>query len=213
MKKNIWYIYFIISCLIVLIASISQHATLLMLISTLCGVIYSLLVAKNVKYSLLFGIVNVSTYGYILFTENIYGGFFINIFYSLPMLVYGYYNWNKASKKDDYGIKKLSTKTRERGSIAIVITILIYSIVLKLLGGSNILLDSISSILGYVGIYLLTNRYVEQWNIWIISNLANVVLWIALTIEDISNLSFMIMWIVYFVNSFYGYINWNNKVK
>lgn len=213
MKKNIWNIYFVIACLVVIFGSIYQNSSFILSISSLCGVIYSLLVAKNIKWSLFFGIVNVSTYGFILFEENIYGGFIYNVLYSLPMLLYGFYNWNKASKKKDLGIKKLDFSTKLIGTLFIFLAIYIYSLLLSYFGGENVLLDSVTSVLGYVGIYLLTNKYVEQWNIWIISNLVNTILWITLSFENISNLPLALMWLIYFINSFYGYISWHKKIK
>lgn len=213
MKKIIWKIYFIIACLVIIIGSIYQGSTLILSISSLCGVIYSLLVAKNVKWSLIFGIINVSSYGFILLDQNIFGGFIYNVLYSLPMLIYGFYNWNKSKDKEDSGIKYLSKEVKIIGTIFLMLAIYIYALVLSYLGGDNVILDSSTSVLGYVGIYLLTNKYVEQWNIWILSNLINLTLWIILTLEDLSNLPLALMWAIYFINSFYGYYLWNKKLK
>lgn len=213
MKKNIWKIYFLTACVLIIICSIVQRSTILLTASSLFGVIYSLLVAKNNKYALIFGIINVSTYGYILLTESIYGGFIYNIFYSLPMLAYGLYNWNKASKKNNYGIKQLNKKTKIYVTIIMTLVIFIYCVVLDNLGSSNVVLDSITSVMGYAGIYLLSNKYVEQWDVWIISNLANLIMWITLSINDIANLPVTLMWFIYFINSFYGYVSWNKKIN
>lgn len=213
MWKVIWKIYFVIACLIVVAGSVYQSSTLILTVASLCGVIYSLLVAKNIKWSLIFGIINVGTYGFILLGENIYGGFIYNVLYSLPMLIYGFFYWSKSNQEKESGIKKLNFNTKLMGSICIVITIIIYACVLNSFGGENILLDSSTSVLGYVGIYLLTNKYVEQWNIWILSNIINVILWVSLSIEDVSNTPLALMWIIYFINSFYGYISWNKKLK
>lgn len=213
MKKHIWKIYFIVVCLTIIVCQLYQGSTLILGVSSLCGVIYSLLVAKNVKWSLIFGIVNVSTYGIILLNQNLFGGFIYNVLYSLPMLLYGFYNWNKASKKDDDGIKSLSLDVKIFGSILIILIIYICALVLSFMGSENVILDSSSSVLGYVGIYLLTNKYVEQWNIWIISDAINVILWVILSIKDPNNTSLAIMWSIYFINSFYGYISWNKSLK
>lgn len=213
MKKYIWKIYFVIACLTVIIGSIVQNSSLILIISSFCGVVYSLLVAKNVKSSLIFGIINVSTYGFICLSENIYGAFIYNVLYSLPMLIFGFYNWNKKSKSVDSGIKVLNTKTKVIINICICLIVAIYAFLLNYFGGENVILDSMTSVLGYVGIYFLTNKYIEQWNIWIVSNVINVILWVNLSFADISYLPLALMWIIYFINSFYGYFNWHQELK
>lgn len=213
MKKNLGKIYFIFVCLVVIISSLWQQSTMLIFISSLCGVIYSLLVAKNNKYALYFGIINVSCYGFVLFIEKTYGGFIYNVLYSLPMLIYGAYNWHKSKNKKDNGVKSLNHKTKLILLFFIILSIYMYSLVLSFFGSENILLDSITSVLGYVGIYLLSNKYIEQWNIWIVSNFLNFILWIILAREDISNLPLVFMWSIYLINSIYGYINWNKYKK
>lgn len=211
MKLNKWNLYFITATIITIAICIIQKSSVILSIISITGVIYSLLVTKNTKYAFIFGMINVANYGYILFTENIYGGFIYNVLYSLPMLVWGYINWGKKSKLKDSGIKKMDMKTKIISSILIFVTICIFGYILNILGSNNYVLDSVSTVLGYTGIYLMTNKYIEQWDIWVICNLANLTLWISLIITDLSNLPVVIMWLIYFINSLYGYITWNKK--
>ena len=81
------------------------------------------------------------------------------------------------------------------------------------MGGNQVILDSITSVLGYIGIYLMSNKYIEQWSVWIIANLSNVILWIMLTIENMTNLPVFLMWMIYFINSVYGYLLWRKYNK
>ena len=211
MKISKFNIYFITVIIITTILCILQNSSVLLSITSITGVIYSLLVTKNTKYAFIFGIINVANYGYILFTENIYGGLIYNVLYSLPMLIWGYINWCKKSKLKNSGIKKMNKKTKIISFILVLIVICACSYTLNMLSSNNYILDSISTILGYVGIYLMTNKYIEQWNVWVICNLVNLILWISLTINDLSNIPVVIMWFIYFINSLYGYITWNKK--
>ena len=56
--------------------------------------------------------------------------------------------------------------------------------------------------------YLLANKYQEQWLVWIVSNTANSILWFALMLGDISNIVVFLMWLAYLINSIIGYISW-----
>lgn len=212
MKKYIWHFYFYTVIIIVFVSCVFQDASITLSIASVFGVMYSLLVARNYKLAPLFGIVNVFLYGFILLSQNMYGGFIYNVLYSLPMLIYGLYKWNKVSGNKDSGIKSVDKKTKIAVGLLTFVIILIYSVILKNLGGNYFILDSMTSVLGYLGIFLLSNKYSEQWIVWIISNFANVILWISLTVENINNLPLLIMWLVYLINSFYGFYSWNKKV-
>ena len=199
---RIWLFMFILANIIILICSRVQNSTMLLTISSMAGVSYALLIAKERKIAFILGAINVSTYGYILLKQQVYGGVFYNIIYSLPMMLYGYFSWGKASKKENSGIKTLKKKTKLALIVIFIIAIMAYAF----------LLNSITTVLGFLGIYLMTSKYFEQWIVWIISNMANLILWIILIIEDIQNLPMAIMWSIYFINSIYGYITWKRKV-
>ena len=119
----------------------------------------------------------------------------------------------KASKKENKGIRVISKRNRILLTGISTVIIIINAIILKKMGGNQVILDSITSILGYIGIYLMSNKYIEQWSVWIIANLSNVILWIMLTIEDMTNLPVFLMWMIYFINSVYGYLLWRKYNK
>lgn len=208
-----WIIYFIIANIIVLIGGIYQKSELVSIISSVSGVIYVLLVAKERKIAFVFGAINVLLYGLILLKQNVYGGVIYNIFYSLPMMIYGYFAWGKKSKEKNSGIRNLGKKAKIILILVFTIAIIIYSQILKYMGGNQTILDSITTILGFLGIYLMTNKYMEQWITWIIVNASNVLMWIILVNQNITNLPVLLMWFIYLINSIYGYIEWRKKYK
>lgn len=158
-----------------------------------------------------FGIINVTIYGYILFTEKIYGGALYNVVYCLPMLIWGYIKWKKVKTEQNSGVKKFSLGNRIFLGTIFSIIIMIYALILNKIGSSNSILDSITTVLGFLAIYLMSNKYIEQWFVWIVVNLAGTILWIILTMQNFGNMPMALMWGVYLVNSIYGYITWNNR--
>ncbi|MDO4282542.1 MAG: nicotinamide riboside transporter PnuC [Clostridia bacterium] len=203
-----WKIYFVVCIIIISICSIVQKNNLFMLISSVCGVIYVLLNAKGIKYSFLFGIINAFTYGIILILQKMYGSACYNLLYVLPMLIYGYF---KVSQEKEFSIHRLDNHIRIY-MLGVFITLVIgISVILKIFGGSLVVLDSISSIGGFLAIFLLSNRYIEQWPVFILVNLAGVVTWAIFTAQNILNLPMLLTWSIYTVNSIYGQITWSKK--
>ncbi len=218
MKKwTLWNYYLITALIVISIVCIINESSLLFSVSSITGIIYTLFVVKNIKWGLIFGIINVSTYGYICIKASLYGGIIYNLGYCLPMLIWGTINWFRLDKKDHSGIKFIKRNHRLNIIILSIISIIIYGSILYFLEGKNIVLDSIASVLGYLGIYLLTNKYYEQWPVFIIVNSTNLILWITLTIKNINSLPLAVMWLVYLINSIYGQISWKknylNKIK
>lgn len=166
---------------------------------------------KKKELHLYFGIVNVAIYAYILFTEKIYGGTLYNILYCLPMLVWGFVKWKKVKIEENSGVKIISLKNRMFLGTIFSIIIIIYALILNKIGSSNCILDSITTVFGFLAIYLMSNKYIEQWFVWIVVNLAGTILWTILTIQDFTNMPMVLMWGIYLVNSIYGYISWENK--
>lgn len=178
-------------------------------IAAICGVIYVILIAKQNKTAYFFGIINALLYGFALYQDRMYGGAIYNILYSFPMFIYGFFYWKKKEKSDDLGVKNLHTKIRMILGVSFITAVLIMSIFLERIGGKLVTLDSIITISGYVAVYLMTNKYMEQWFLWIMSNLAGVIMWGILTYENINKIGFLVMWGIYLLNSIYGYFNWS----
>lgn len=210
-----WYIYSTIVLVIALAACIYQNNSLIVVITTISGIIYVLLNAKVNKYGFVFGIINILLYGIILLNQKIYGGAIYNIVYGFPMLVYGYIIYSRDEKKKQIGIKTIDSKVRTWAIVILTIVIAITAYVLSLLNSNLVIIDSITIILGASGIYLASNKYKEQWIVWIIANTMNTIMWTILTIKNIENLPILVMWLVCLVNSIYGFFHWNklNKEK
>lgn len=203
-----WKIYFCVCVILVTICSIFQKSSFFMLISSVCGVIYVLLNAKGIKYSFLFGIINALTYGIILLLQKMYGSACYNLLYVLPILIYGYF---KVSKEKEFKINRLDNNIRIYITGVFITLVVGISIILKMFGGNLAILDSINTIGGFLAVFLLANRYVEQWPVFILVNIAGVITWAILTFQNVLNLPMLFTWIIYTINSIYGQITWNKK--
>ena len=216
MKKNKWTkkeMIWLTSNILIIASSaiIVGNINIVSLAAALLGVIYAICIMKNERVAFIYGIGNVTLIGISLFAEKAYSGAIYNLVYSLPMMIVGFIHWGKVENKKGSGIKKLSAKTHNDLIVGVAVAIVLTMFVLKNLGAENIALDATISVLGYIGIFLMTNKYIEQWTVWILSNLLNTTLWLILTIESAQNIPILLMWIVYTLNSVFGYLSWKKK--
>ncbi|MBQ7668672.1 MAG: nicotinamide mononucleotide transporter [Clostridia bacterium] len=177
------------------------------------GVLSTFLFAKQTRVAYLFSIINTLLYGIIVFNNAIYASAVYNLLYNFPMQIYGLIYWTKSKKREDLGIKTLSFNSKIKETAIIIPLIIIATIVLKHFNGNLVVLDSIIMVLSYVAVFLMTNKYLEQWIVWMIVNFTGVIMWGILTYQDHSNISLLVMWIIFLLNSIYGFINWHKIVK
>lgn len=182
-------------------------------ISAILGVIYVILIAKQVRNAYLFGIGNVILYALAVYSNGLYISAGYNLLYSFPVMVYGYIHWKKLEKTGASNVKTLSVKSRIYGTCFMAIAVVILAFVsYKIFNGSNVMMDSIVSVCTCVATFLLTQKYIEQWVLFIVANFMGIVLFFPSGITNISNINLFFMWCVYFANSIYGYITWKKSI-
>ena len=189
-------------------------------LSAVTGVISVVLCAKGRVSNYVFGMVYVTAYAYVAFQNKLYGEVMMNLLYYVPMNVIGFITWTKLAKKKaesaqtgdvskDVWTRHMSSKQRVMTFVVAVVVILAYWQLLKFMGGNLALIDSCSTIVSIIAMYLQVMRYTESWIMWIFTNLISIVLWLtAMLTQDSNNITMLLMWSAYLVNSTYGYINW-----
>lgn len=215
--KKVEVAWLIFAIFAVLVAIVYKHITVLegitpfviaSDISAVCGVIYVILAAKQNKKAYLFGVVNVVLYAVAVYGKGLYISAGYNLLYSFPILIYGYIHWGKL-EETDAGVKSFSIKQKIVGVCLMATAVIVLAIISKeLLGGTNVWMDSVVSVCVCVATFLLTQKYIEQWFLFLISNFLGIILFFPKSFSDMGSVDLFVMWIVYFINSIYGYINW-----
>lgn len=187
------------------------------------GVLCVVLVAKGSIWNYLFGVVNVSLYALISYKASLYGDAALNALYYLPMQFIGYWQWRKrgaATSSDD--AKKISgsddvrVKARRMtwiqriylaaGCVAAIIAV---GLLLRHLGDPQPFKDSTTTVLSIVAQALMALAFMEQWCLWIITNIVSVVMWIICVARGEAHAGVMvIMWVFYLLNSLNGLRVW-----
>jgi nicotinamide mononucleotide transporter len=209
----IWVLMF---TFILLTVSVIQESNLIGIVTTLTGMLCVVLVARGSMYNYLFGIINVTLYGFIAYTNGYGGDFVLNIFYYLPMQFVGIYLWRQHKNKDDE--ITVTSFTMKMWLTSIVVLLIGTLIIGQLMPFINSLFNMVSNPLPFVdafttfgsiyAMFLMVKRYQEQWILWIVINTLSIFMWL-----KIGDMVMVVMWSAYLVNSLYGLFIWNNKKK
>jgi len=187
---------------------------LLQIIAAVCGVIYVFNTVFENKFGQLFGVVNSLLYGIIMYSNGIIGTSIYNFAYCIPMQIYTFFTWGKGKLgKSKLKVSRYTDMQRLLIWILILAITALYTIVATKLNVNFALIDGLAIILGIVGLYMTSKKKVEQWHMFIVSNIAMLVLWGIKCIQDLTNIPMLIMWLVYLVNNIYGLCEWNKKIK
>ena len=152
------------------------------------------------------GLIGTGIFVYILYNFSLLGDMIIN-FYFVLMSIYGWYYW--AQKKDGQTLNNVSrTSIKEYYFILIlgITSLLSIYLVYNFYGkwdSWTAYVDTITTAIFFVAMYLMARRKVESWIFWIIGDLITIPLYFykGLTISSIQYLIFLILAIL-------GYISW-----
>ena len=152
------------------------------------------------------GLIGTGIFVYILYNFSLLGDMIIN-FYFVIMSIYGWYYWSQ--KKNGEVLHNVSrTSTKEYyfilmlGIISLLSIYTIYNFYDKW-DSWTAYLDTITTAIFFVAMYLMARRKVESWIFWIIGDIITIPLYFykGLTISSIQYLIFLILAIL-------GYISW-----
>ena len=183
------------------------------------GVLCVVLVAKGSIWNYLFGLINVSLYAYISYKASLYGDAVLNAFYYVPMQFIGYWQWRKrgaAVSQAEADGKGVQVKARrftwgQRILLALGCTAAVVAggFILRYFGDPQPFKDSTTTILSIVAQALMALAFMEQWALWIITNIVSVVMWCICVARGEAHAGVMvIMWVFYLLNSINGLRVW-----
>ncbi|MBQ7877457.1 MAG: nicotinamide mononucleotide transporter [Bacteroidales bacterium] len=188
-------------------------------IAGIAGVLCVVLVAKGSIWNYLFGIVNVSMYAYISYKAALYGDAALNAFYYVPMQFIGWWQWRKRgaamseSEADGAGVqvkaRRFSWRQRAVLAVGCAAAVIAGGFILRYFGDPQPFKDSTTTVLSIVAQALMALAFMEQWALWIITNVVSVVMWSICVARGEAHAAVMvIMWIFYLLNSLNGFRVW-----
>ena len=183
------------------------------------GVLCVVLVAKGSIWNYAFGLVNVSLYAWISYKAALYGDAGLNALYYLPMQFIGWWQWRKrgaAMSEAESGGKSVHVQARrfdwgQRILLAMgcAAAVAAGGYLLKYLGDPQPFKDSATTVLSIVAQALMALAFMEQWALWIITNVISVIMWAVCVSRGEAHAGVMvIMWSFYLLNSINGLRVW-----
>lgn len=157
------------------------------------------------------GMISTAIFVYLLFKWELLGDMMINGYY-FAMSVYGWYIWTR--KVDSTYVTPISTTTQKEKqiSIGIFITTLFFVFVVyksfdKWIGWVAYV-DTLTTAIFFVGMWLMARRKIENWIFWIIGDIISVPLYLhkGFTFTSFQYLGFTII-------AIYGYLAWKKHLN
>lgn len=188
-------------------------------IAGITGVLCVVLVAKGSIWNYAFGLVNVSLYAWISYKAALYGDAGLNALYYLPMQFIGWWQWRKRgaamSESESAGdgvqvkARRLDWSQRVLLVLGCFAAVTAVGFILKYLGDPQPFKDSATTVLSVVAQALMALAFMEQWALWIITNVISVIMWGVCVLRGEAHAEVMvIMWVFYLLNSINGFRVW-----
>lgn len=153
------------------------------------------------------GLLMAGFYVYVLTVSGFYSGAAINVYY-IVMGIYGWLAWRKKAQETD----KLRHMRQTRHFILITVSVVILwaslTFFLAQTDSPVFAVDALITSLSLVAMWMLTQRYVEQWILLIVANVISVFAYAH------SGLYFTsVMYFVYAVASVAAYFHWKKMAE
>ncbi|MAZ94205.1 MAG: nicotinamide mononucleotide transporter [Lentimicrobiaceae bacterium] len=207
------------------------------LIAALFGVVSVFFAKKENILVFPTGIISTGIYVYMLAQWSLYGDLIINIYYTL-MSIYGWYMWSKVIDLNDKHIPitrtNLLDKVKAFGifvftSIFVIIVYRFYDIMPNELSFSESIiysygnlisgdindirkvtpfLDTFTTGIFFSAMWLMANKKLENWTLWIIGNIVSIPLYF------VKGYGFTgVQYLIFLLLAILGYIEWRKQIN
>lgn len=181
------------------------------IIGVLFGLASVLFAKKNNILVYPTGIISTIIFVYLLNKWGLMGDMMINIYYT-TMSVYGWYLWSrKSDDKLELPISRVTSKETYYGVILFLITIIfvlfVYNYFDKLTHWTAYI-DTFTTGVFFVGMWLMAKRKLENWILWVIGDLVSIPLYFYRGYTFTS-----IQYAIFTIIAVYGYIEWKKNLN
>tara|TARA_B100001758_G_C18357810_1_gene583790 strand:+ start:105 stop:743 length:639 start_codon:yes stop_codon:yes gene_type:complete len=157
------------------------------------------------------GIISTLIFVYLLYKFHLIGDMMINAYYFL-MSIYGWYIWTK--KKDGIVVCKITYMNahEKRSAIILFISSLLFVSLIYYAIDTSLslipLIDIFTTGLFFVGMWLMANKKIENWILWIIADLISIPLYFYKEMVFTS-----IQYLIFTIIAVFGYLSWKKLYK
>jgi nicotinamide mononucleotide transporter len=155
------------------------------------------------------GIVSVLIYVYLCFYAGLYADMGINFFYFV-VSIYGWYKWTRKDQSNmELPISSCNPALHLTGIAATIFFFLVLQYILRHYTDSTVpYVDSFTTAIFIVGMWLMALKKIENWIYWIIGDVVSIPLYFH---KDLVLTSFQ--YFVFLILAILGYLEWQRKLK
>ena len=190
------------------------------------GVAASVLSANGIIWTFIFSMVDIACCLIVDADNGIWGDFALHIVYLLPMQIVGLVQWKKrgaSGTKSEVKARRLTGKQRWMVAGATLAgLVVVYGILLAIkyytidpseINHTQVFADAARTTFNIAGQILLSLAFYEQWHLWILVNIASILLWGSTMLSSAASSYTVVMFIkycFYLINSINGLRIWYN---
>ena len=204
-SKYFDYGFMLFGIILQIICYLFTQDGLLSFICGLAGAINVVLCSQRKMSFYFFAYLQMFIYIIIIFQQHLWGELVENIFYVITTTI-ALFMWLKHYNKEEKEVEARKLTSFQIFLCCIVFfisTILLYVILLKT-NDPQPFLDAVSTVPAFIAQFMLMFRYREQWIMWLVVDIATLILWIS-----IGNIFMIAQYIFWIMNCIYGYIKWS----
>lgn len=193
---------------------IPEKKDYLNLITCLIGVTALIFVAKGMVIGQLLCVLFAVLYGIVSFMVKYYGEMITYVGMSAPMAIAAVVSWVKNPYKDSSEVKvsRLNKKTITAVfALSVVVTIVFYFI-LRYFNTENLIFSTISVTTSFLAASFTFLRSPYYALAYAANDIILIILWILMSINDISKLPMIFCFVMFLFNDLYGFINWCRRM-
>ena len=188
------------------------------------GVASSVLSANGLIWTFVFGLLDIACCLIVDADNGIWGDFSLHLLYLLPMNIIGIYQWRKrgaVGTKSEVKARRLTGKQRwlvlaatVAGLAAIygiLIAIKLWTVDPSEINRTQVFADAARTTFNIGGQVLMALAFSEQWYLWVLVNVASIILWGSTMLSSAASSYTVVMFVkycFYLVNSFNGLRIW-----
>ncbi|MFN5941618.1 MAG: nicotinamide riboside transporter PnuC [Bacteroidota bacterium] len=189
------------------------HTQAIEFIAAITGIISVLYSRKAHVYTYPIGLISTLSYIIICLKASLFGESVVNLFYSI-MGVYGWYHWKSKSKIEDALPICYSTKKQHLQQLLLFGSLfLLFFCSLTLLKNyfspdTIPFADALASAAAFTGMYLMTQKKVESWYWWLLTNI------VCIPLYYVKGYAFTsVQYGVFTILTFYGLKSWKQYAE
>ena len=214
--KTEWIIWLCSVFVIIATSFIGGTDGILGVITSLLGVTAVMFVSKGDVTGQMLSVVFSLLYAFISYQTRYYGEMITYLFMTAPVSLISVITWLKnpySREKNEVKIHKIrKNEVIAIFLIAAVVTFVFYFI-LKFLNTANLVISTISITTSFVAASFAAKRSPYYAFFYMFNDIVLIVMWIMVTVSDISYVGVIICFVMFLVNDIYGFYNWKRIEK